>query len=106
MSLNGIGPSGAARLLIEAGDITRFPSKAHFATGTAPHLSTRPPASRSATGSRGRATGRSTGSCTSWPSSSSATAIPKAASYDRKVAAGKTPREAMRCLKRRLPDIV
>ena len=30
MSLNGIGPSGAARLLIEAGDITRFPSKAHF----------------------------------------------------------------------------
>jgi transposase len=37
-SLNGIGPSGAARLLIEAGDITRFPSKAHFASwnGTAP----------------------------------------------------------------------
>jgi transposase len=26
--------------------------------------------------------------------------------YDRKVAAGKTPREAMRSLKRRLPDIV
>src|SRR5690348_3659781 len=37
-SLNGIGPSGAARLLIEAGDITLFPSKAHFASwnGTAP----------------------------------------------------------------------
>jgi transposase len=37
-SLNGIGPSGAARLLIKAGDITRFPSKAHFASwnGTAP----------------------------------------------------------------------
>jgi transposase len=36
--LNGIGPSGAARPLIEAGDITRFPSKAHFASwnGTAP----------------------------------------------------------------------
>jgi transposase len=36
--LNGIGPSGAARLLIEAGDVTRFPSKAHFASwnGTAP----------------------------------------------------------------------
>ena len=35
--LNGIGPSGAARLLVEVGDITRFPSKAHFAswTGTA-----------------------------------------------------------------------
>jgi len=26
--------------------------------------------------------------------------------YDRKVAAGKTPREAMRCLKRRLSDVV
>jgi transposase len=26
--------------------------------------------------------------------------------YDRKVAAGKTPMEAMRCLKRRLSDIV
>ncbi len=36
--LNGIGPSGAARLLIEAGDVTRFPSRAHFASwnGTAP----------------------------------------------------------------------
>jgi transposase len=36
--LMGIGPSGAARLLVEAGDITRFPDKAHFASwnGTAP----------------------------------------------------------------------
>jgi len=36
--LNGIGPSGAARLLVEASDITRFPSQAHFApwNGTAP----------------------------------------------------------------------
>jgi hypothetical protein len=37
-SLNGIGPSGAARLLAEIGDVTRFPDKAHFASwnGTAP----------------------------------------------------------------------
>jgi len=37
-SLHGIGPSGAARLLAEAGDVTRFPDKAHFASwdGTAP----------------------------------------------------------------------
>ena len=36
--LHGIGPSGAARPLVEVGDITRFPSKAYFAswTGTAP----------------------------------------------------------------------
>jgi transposase len=36
--LHGIGPSGAARLLVEVGDITRFPAKGHFGswTGTAP----------------------------------------------------------------------
>jgi transposase len=36
--LHGIGPSGAARLLAGVGDITRFPTKGHFAswTGTAP----------------------------------------------------------------------
>jgi transposase len=37
--LHGIGPSGAARLLVEVGDITRFPDQGnHFAswTGTAP----------------------------------------------------------------------
>ena len=45
--------------------------------------------------------------CTSWPSSSSATAPAKAApATTRKIAAGKTPMEAMRCLKRRLSDIV
>ncbi len=38
MDLHGIGPSGAARLLVEVGDITRFPTRAHFASwnGTAP----------------------------------------------------------------------
>ena len=36
--LHDIGPSGAARLLVEVGDITRFPDRNHFAswTGTAP----------------------------------------------------------------------
>jgi transposase len=38
MRLEGIGPSGAARLLVEAADITRFPDRGHFASwnGTAP----------------------------------------------------------------------
>ena len=38
LGLHGIGPSGAARLLVEVGDITRFPDRNHFAswTGTAP----------------------------------------------------------------------
>jgi transposase len=38
MTLEGTGPSGAARLLAEAADITRFPDRGHFASwnGTAP----------------------------------------------------------------------
>lgn len=38
MTLHGIGPSGAARLLVEVADITRFPDNNHFGswTGTAP----------------------------------------------------------------------
>jgi Transposase IS116/IS110/IS902 family len=38
IDLHGIGPSGAARLLVEVGDVTRFPDRGHFAswTGTAP----------------------------------------------------------------------
>ncbi len=73
LTLNGIGPSGAARLLIDVGDITRFPTKGHFASwnGTAPLE--RPPATGSATGSHAPGTGRSTGRCTSWRPSSSAT---------------------------------
>jgi transposase len=47
-SLNGIGPSRAARLLIEAADITRFPSKAISPHGMAPPRSTAPPENRSA----------------------------------------------------------
>jgi transposase len=105
--LNGIGPSGAARLLIEAGDITRFPSKAHFASwnGTAPIDASsgdqvRHRLSRAGNRQINRALHimavvqlRHRGS-------------EGRAYYDRKVAAGKTPREAMRCLKRRLSDIV
>jgi hypothetical protein len=77
-SLHGIGPSGAARLLVEAGDITRFPSEARFASwsGTAPIDAL--PVTRSATACPGQATAGSTAPCTSWPSSSSAPP-PKAA---------------------------
>ena len=38
LGLHGIGPTGAARLLVEVGDITRFPNRNHFASwnGSAP----------------------------------------------------------------------
>jgi transposase len=106
-SLNGIGPSGAARLLIEAGDITRFPSKAHFASwnGTAPIDASsgdqvRHRLSRAGNRQINRALHIMAVVQLRHRSSEGR------AYYDRKVAAGKTPREAMRSLKRRLSDIV
>jgi hypothetical protein len=73
LELHGIGPSGSARLLGDVGDIRRFASRAHFASGTAPPHSTRPPATTTATGSRALGTAASTEPCTSWPSSNSGT---------------------------------
>ena len=106
-SLNGIGPSGAARLLIEAGDITRFPSKAHFASwnGTAPIDASsgdqvRHRLSRAGNRQINRALHIMAVVQLRHRASQGR------AYYDRKVAAGKTPREAMRSLKRRLSDIV
>jgi transposase len=105
-TLPGIGPSGAARLLVEVADVTRFPTKAHFASwnGTAP-------------------TGASSGDQVRHRLSRAGnrqinrvlhimavvqlrTPTEGRAYYDRRVGAGKTPMEAMRALKRRLSDIV
>jgi transposase len=76
LDLLGIGPCGAARLLVEVGDITRFPDKNHFASRDGTDPSMRPPVTGSATGCLGPGTGRSTG--TSWPPRNCAT-LPKAA---------------------------
>jgi transposase len=79
MTLTGIGPSGAARLLVDAGDIHRFADRDKFASwnGTAPLDASS--GEQQAIDCPGPATGASTEHCTSWPSSSSATP-PKAAS--------------------------
>ena len=105
-SLHGIGPSAAARLLIEAADITRFPSKAHFASwnGTAPIDASsgeqvRHRLSRAGYRQINRALHIMAVVQLRHPTEGRAY-------YDRKVAGGKTPREAMRCLKRRLSDVV
>jgi len=104
--LHGIGPSGAARLLVEVGDIARFPDKAHFASwnGTAPidassgeHIRHR--LSRAGNRQINRALHIMAVVQLRNPTEGRAY-------YDRKVAAGKTPMEAMRCLKRRLSDVV
>jgi hypothetical protein len=94
--LNGIGPSGAARLPVEVGDITRSLTGRISRPGTAPLRSTHPQATRCATGYRAPGTGRSTGRCTSWPSSSSPTATVPAGLLRSQGRRGKTPMEAMR----------
>jgi transposase len=104
--LHGIGPSGAARLLVEVGDITRFPSRAHFAswTGTAPidassgeHVRHR--LSRGGNRQINRV-------LHIMATVQLRTPTEGRAYYDRKKAGGKTSMEAMRCLKRRLSDLV
>jgi transposase len=95
-ALHGIGPSGAARLLVEVADVTRFPTKAHFASwnGTAPIDASSGDQVRHRLSRAGnRQINR-------------ALHIMAGAPGRPNVAAGKTPMEAMRSLKRRLSDIV
>ncbi|HEY5202456.1 MAG TPA: IS110 family transposase [Acidothermaceae bacterium] len=106
MTLHGIGPSGAARLLVEVGDITRFPTRAHFAswTGTAPidassgdHVRHR--LSRGGNRQINRTLHIMAVAQLRNPTKGRAY-------YNRKKVDGKAPMEAMRCLKRRLSDVV
>ena len=78
MGLNGIGPSGAARLLGDIGDVSRFPPRPTSRPGTAPPRWMPPLVSRPGTGCRGPATGGSTGPCTSWRWCSCGTPAPTA----------------------------
>jgi transposase len=106
LDLHGIGPSGAARLLVEVGDITRFPDRGHFAswTGTAPidassgdHVRHR--LSRGGNRQINRVLHIMAVVQLRNPTEGRAY-------FDRKKAAGKTSMEAMRCLKRRLSDLI
>jgi transposase len=106
LDLHGIGPSGAARLLVEVGDITRFPDRGHFASwnGTAPidassgdHVRHR--LSRAGNRQINRALHIMATVQLRNPG-------PGRDYFDRKKADGKSSMEAMRCLKRRLSDLV
>jgi transposase len=106
LDLNGIGPTGAARLLVEVGDITRFPSKAHFASwnGTAPIDASSGDQVRHRLSRKGnRQINRvlHTMARVQLRNPTEGRAY-----YDRKRADGKAPMEALRCVKRRLSDIV
>ncbi len=106
IDLHGIGPSGAARLLVEVGDVTRFPDRGHFASWTGPA-----PVDASSGDRVRHRLSRGGNRQMNMVLHMMATVQLRnptegRAYYDRKVAAGKSPNEAMRCLKRRLSDIV
>jgi transposase len=106
MDLHGIGPSGAARLLGDIGDISRFASRAHFASwnGTAPIDASSGDQNRhrlSRAGNRRINRALHIMAIVQLRHDTEGRAY-----YRRKLAAGKTPMEALRALKRRLSDIV
>jgi transposase len=104
--LHGIGPSGAARLLVEVGDITRFPTKAHFASwnGTAPLDASSGDQVRHRLSRKGN---RQINRVLHIMATVQLRNPSEGRDYfDRKKADGKTSMEAMRCLKRRLSDLV
>ena len=106
MSLYGLGPVGSARLLADIGDITRFPTRARFASwnGTAPIDASSGQQVRhrlSRAGNRRINRVLHIMAIVQIRHDTEGRAY-----YQRKLATGKTPREALRCLKRRLSDVV
>jgi transposase len=106
LELNGIGPSGAARLLGDVGDICRFADRARFASwnGTAPIDASSGDQRRhrlSRAGNRRINRVLHIMAIVQLRNDTEGRAY-----YRRKLAAGKTTMEALRCLKRRLSDVV
>jgi transposase len=106
MSIYGIGPAGAARILADVGDIARFPDRNHFAswTGTAPIDASSGEQIRHRLSRAGNRRLNHVLYMAAFVQLRHDT--DGRAYYRRKLAAGKTPMEAMRCLKRRLSDVV
>ena len=104
MDLTGVGPVVAARILADVGDVARFADRNRFAswTGTAPLDAS------SGEQIRHRLSRAGNRKANHVIHIAAANQIrldtPGRAYYRRKLAAGKTPLEAMRCLKRRISD--
>jgi transposase len=106
LDLHGIGPSGAARLLVEVGDITRFPDRDHFASwnGTAPLDASSGDQVRHRLSRKGN---RQINHVLHVMATVQLRNPTEGRGYfDRRRADGKTSMEAMRALKRRLSNIV
>ena len=106
LTLHGSGPSGAARLLGDVGDIARFADKGRFASwnGTAPLDASSGDQNRHRLSRAGNR--RINRVLHIMAIVALRTGTEGRAYYRRRLAAGKTTMEAMRCLKRRLSDIV
>ena len=106
IDIHGVGIITAARIIGEVGDVRRFPSKHHFAAGngTAPI----PVASGRTDRYRlNRGGNRRLNRAIHVIARTQAAWYPEAKAYmDKKRAEGKTRAEALRCLKRRLSDVV
>ena len=106
MDLYGVGPAGAARVLADVGDVARFADRNRFAswTGTAPLDASSGEQTRhrlSRAGNRRMNHVLHVAAVVQIRHDTEGRAY-----YRRKLAAGKTPMEALRCLKRRLSDVV
>jgi transposase len=106
MDLYGIGPSGAARLLADVGDIRRFADRDRFASwnGTAPLDASSGQQQRHRLSRAGNRRINRTLHIMAVVQLRNATK--GRAYFDAKKAAGKTSMEAMRALKRRLSNVV
>jgi hypothetical protein len=104
--LNGIGPSGAARLIGDIGDVGRFATAAHFASwnGTAPIEASSGDQRRHRLSRLGNRRINRVLHIMAIVQLRHDT--PGRAYYRRRLAEGKTAMEAIRALKRRLSDVV
>ena len=106
MDLHGVGPVVAARTLADVGDIARFADRNRFAswTGTAPLDASSGEQNRHRLSRAGNR--RMNHMIHIAAISQIRLDTPGRAYYRRKLAAGKTQLEALRCLKRRISDAI
>ena len=104
--IHGVGPIIAAMIIAQTGDVTRFPTCGHYASynATAPIEASSGPKARHRLNPRGNRQ-------LNWAIHTIAVTQLRYDTagrrfYDRKVAEGKTTKEALRALKRRLSDVV
>ena len=102
----GVGPRLAARIIATVGNVGRFPTKAHFASysGTAPVVASSGEEVRHRLSLGGN--GHLNYALHMVATSQARSDAPGGSYYRKKIAEGKSSKEALRCLKRRVCDAV